>query len=237
MDQITLSQHSYINTPNPYQVKQSERVAPRQVKVSDEKSGKGDTVHISEVGKNLSDENQKNKQNGIQELTEVELDEVRQLKERDREVRAHEQAHLHAAGPHALGGAKFKTTQGPDGNSYATSGHVSVDMSKESTPEATLAKMRIVRQAALAPGSPSSTDRQVAAQASMIEQQAQKEINQQNLTEPVAKPVNVSNDNNDESIKAQNAPNSSKNDSSGFTAQLKQNNSNTGINSSISVFA
>lgn len=238
MDQINLSQQSSINIANPYQVQQKGQIATSQAKRVEEKGSKEDKVSISEAGKKLSDENQKNKQNGLKELTEAELKEVKTLQARDTEVRAHEQAHLIAAGPHALGGAKFKTTKGPDGNSYATSGHVSVDISKEKNPEATVAKMRTVKKAALAPGNPSSADRSVASQAAMIEQQAQKEINQENLIgndrEPVERKTEKANS---ESTSYQNSDNSSVNDSGNSTAQFKQNYSNIGPNSSISVIA
>ncbi|MCM8525360.1 MAG: hypothetical protein NE327_02510, partial [Lentisphaeraceae bacterium] len=46
------------------------------------------------------------------------------LKERDREVRQHENAHLAAAGPHARGGPHYTFQNGNDGNAYAIGGHV-----------------------------------------------------------------------------------------------------------------
>lgn len=235
MDQIALSQQSHITIAHPNQVKHTDRAASSQIKGVEDKSGKEDKVTLSEAGKKLSEKNQ---QGGIRELTEIELKELEKLKARDREVRAHEQAHLTAAGPHALGGAQFKTTKGPDGNSYATSGHVSVDISKEQNPEATLSKMRIIRKAALAPGNPSSADRQIAAQAAMIEQQALKELNQATLAESEENPLKISPDTT--SSKTQNdnnSVNSTNNNSGGYTAQFKQNVPNTGINNSISVFA
>ncbi len=101
---------------------------------------------------------------------------LRELQVRDREVRAHEQAHLAAAGPYARGGASFVYQRGPDGRLYAVGGEVAIDISREATPEATIVKMQAVRQAALAPANPSAADRQIAAQASMRLAEAQQQL-------------------------------------------------------------
>lgn len=112
-------------------------------------------------------------------LTSEERAEVKELKQRDREVRRHEQAHQAAAGQHALGGASFEFTTGPDGKRYASGGEVSVDTSAVAgNPQATIAKMQQVRRAALAPAEPSSQDRAVAAQAAATERQARSELAQ-----------------------------------------------------------
>ena len=101
---------------------------------------------------------------------------VSRLQQRDTEVRAHEQAHMAAAGGHATGGASYSYTRGPDGKQYATGGSVSIDTSPvQGDPEATLEKARTVRSAALAPGSPSAQDQSVAAQASNMEMKARME--------------------------------------------------------------
>lgn len=107
-----------------------------------------------------------------QEEQKIQLD----LQRRDTEVRTHEQAHLSAAGQYAAGGASFTYVTGPGGKKYASGGEVPIDMSKEKTPEATIAKMRTVRRAALAPANPSGADRGIAAQASSVEAQAMKDI-------------------------------------------------------------
>lgn len=104
---------------------------------------------------------------------------LQELKNRDREVRTHEQAHLSAAGGFATGGPIYDYQQGPDGQRYAIGGHVNIDTSEiAGDPEATLRKAQTIRRAALAPGEPSSQDRQVAAQASNLASQAQQEISQ-----------------------------------------------------------
>ena len=104
---------------------------------------------------------------------------LRQLQSRDREVRAHEQAHIAAGGRYVRGGARFEYQEGPDGRQYAIGGEVSIDTSKESSPQATLIKAQAVRRAALAPAQPSAADRQVAAQASALEREARTEIARQ----------------------------------------------------------
>ena len=112
-------------------------------------------------------------------LTQEDVAKLAQLKARDTEVKAHEQAHLSAAGGHATGGASYTYEKGPDGHSYAVGGEVGIDLSKESDPNATIQKMQTIKRAALAPASPSSTDRQVAAQAAVKEAQARQEILQE----------------------------------------------------------
>jgi hypothetical protein len=101
---------------------------------------------------------------------------VRELKQRDREVKSHEQAHLATAGQYARGGASYTYQQGPDGRRYAVGGEVPIDVGKEKTPEETIQKMRTVRSAALAPASPSPADRSIAATASANEAQARQEM-------------------------------------------------------------
>ncbi len=100
---------------------------------------------------------------------------VSELQQTDREVRAHEAAHLAAAGGLARG-VNFTYVTGPDGRQYAVAGEVSLDTSPESDPEATLRKAEQIRAAANAPASPSGQDRQVAAQAAQLAQEAQQEI-------------------------------------------------------------
>lgn len=114
---------------------------------------------------------------GKSELTEAELRQVEELKQRDREVHRHESAHKAAAGSYARGGPSFEYTTGPDGRRYATGGEVQIDVSEISgDPEATLRKMQQVRRAASAPAEPSSQDRQISAKAAQIEARARAEL-------------------------------------------------------------
>ena len=110
------------------------------------------------------------------ELSAEERRVVAQLARIDREVRAHEQAHLSAAGGLARG-ASFSYVTGPDGRRYAVGGEVAIDASPvDGNPEATVRKAQQVRAAANAPANPSAQDRQVAAQASGMEQAARQEL-------------------------------------------------------------
>lgn len=107
------------------------------------------------------------------------LRQVETLKARDREVRAHEQAHLSAAGGIAISGAQFQYTSGPDGKRYATGGEVSIDTSTvPGDPQATLRKAETIRRAALAPAHPSSQDYKVAAKAAAMANKASAELMQ-----------------------------------------------------------
>jgi hypothetical protein len=101
---------------------------------------------------------------------EIEL--IRELASRDREVRAHEQAHQASGGEYA-GAAVFSYRRGPDGKQYAVGGEVSIDISRESSPADTIDKAERVRRAALAPAEPSAQDRRVAALASQLVLEAQ----------------------------------------------------------------
>ncbi|MDR3108807.1 MAG: hypothetical protein LBU65_03845 [Planctomycetaceae bacterium] len=111
------------------------------------------------------------------ELTPEEQEQVHKLKARDIEVRAHEAAHIAAAGPYATGGPTFTYQTGPDGKRYAVGGEVSVDSSPISgDPQATISKMQTIRAAALAPADPSSQDQKVASEASQQEAKARMQL-------------------------------------------------------------
>ena len=107
---------------------------------------------------------------------------VRELQQRDREVRQHEQAHSRVGGAYT-GVPSYQYTRGPDGRLYALSGEVSIDVSPGSSPEATIAKMDVVIRAALAPAEPSTQDRAVANAARQIKLQAQAELQAEKAAE------------------------------------------------------
>ncbi len=134
-----------------------------------------DKVHISEAGKKAAEEKQDN------ELSEEDQKEVQTLKDRDREVKIHEQAHAAVGGQYA-GSPQYEYETGPDGKRYAVGGEVSIDVGEEAEPEDTVQKMQIVRAAALAPAEPSTQDLKVAAEASQKEQRARAEVSQQQLS-------------------------------------------------------
>ncbi len=105
--------------------------------------------------------------------------EIRDLAETDRKVRAHEAAHLAAAGGLALSGASFGYTRGPDGKQYAVSGEVSISIREGRDAAETLRIAEQIRRAALAPADPSGQDRSVAAQADAMASQARADMLQQ----------------------------------------------------------
>lgn len=114
------------------------------------------------------------------QLSQQELAQVRELRTRDREVRAHEQAHASVAGALARGGPSYEYQRGPDGRQYAVGGSVNIDTSAVSgDPQATVAKAQQIKRAALAPAQPSSQDRAVAAAATALEANARAELAQQ----------------------------------------------------------
>ncbi len=113
------------------------------------------------------------------ELSPEEERAVRELQRTDAQVRRHEQAHAVVGGRYA-GAPTYQFVRGPDGQNYAVAGEVSIDVSPEADPEATLRKMEVVRRAALAPAQPSAQDRAVAARASALAAQARAEIRAEN---------------------------------------------------------
>jgi hypothetical protein len=110
------------------------------------------------------------------DLTQEEQREVSEMKQRDGEVRRHEQAHMAAGGAYA-GTATFTYETGPDGGQYAVAGEVPIDASAvPNDPAATVQKMQVVQRAALAPADPSAPDRAIAAGAAQKEAQARQEL-------------------------------------------------------------
>jgi hypothetical protein len=137
---------------------------------------------------------------GESELTKEEKQQVKDLQNRDREVRAHEMAHVAGGGMHVRGGANFEYQTGPDGKRYAVGGEVSIDTAKkDNDPQATIQKMQIIKRAALAPAKPSPQDRSVAAQATQKEMEARQELREEQSAE---NKQNLSNKNMDAPVTA-----------------------------------
>jgi hypothetical protein len=148
-------------------------------------SEKRDQVRISDRAREQLDA-QKKDSTGIKDernLDEEDKREVEKLKQRDREVKAHERAHMAAGAGVVMGGANYQYEHGPDGKIYAVGGEVKIDTSKENTPQATISKMQKVKRAALAPAQPSAQDRSVAAKAAQIEAEARIELQEQKAKE------------------------------------------------------
>lgn len=128
-----------------------------------------------------------------QELSQEEQEQVKELKDRDREVRTHEQAHMAAAGGYSQGGPSYEYQRGPDGKRYAVGGHVSIDTSPVANdPEATIRKAQVIRNAANAPAEPSAQDRSVAAQAARMESEARQQLSEQRRQEASGQSGNAS---------------------------------------------
>jgi hypothetical protein len=104
---------------------------------------------------------------------------VAELSSRDREVRAHEQAHAAVGGSYA-GAPSYTFKRGPDGRSYAVGGEVGIDVGAiANDPAATVRKMQQVQRAALAPADPSGQDISIAARAQVLAAQARAELSAQ----------------------------------------------------------
>ncbi len=131
-----------------------------------------------------------------QELTEEEQKQVDELKKRDAEVRAHEQAHAAVGGSYASA-PTYEFQTGPDNKQYAVGGEVQIDAAPvPNDPKATIEKMDIVIRAALAPQEPSAQDKKVAAEAQKNRSEAQAALAKQQQSE-------LGGDDEDESLKAQ----------------------------------
>ncbi len=140
----------------------------------------GDTTTLSDEAASpagAEGQEEKTSPRETQQLRQEQL-EIAELASRDREVRAHEQAHAAVGGAYA-GAPTYTYSRGPDGKRYAIGGEVSIDSSPiPNDPEATLRKMELVQRAALAPAEPSAQDRRVAAQAAAQATQARAELAQ-----------------------------------------------------------
>jgi len=127
---------------------------------------------------------------------QLEAEQLRQLIElrtRDSEVRAHEQAHIQAAGPFISSPATFTFVRGPDGRQFAIAGSVSIDTAPiPGDPEATVRKEAQVERAALAPRDPSAQDRRVAVRAKAARLQAQRQLQALQREQAMTAPENGS---------------------------------------------
>ncbi len=122
------------------------------------------------------------KKEALKEHNSKESQALRSLQARDREVRAHEQAHLAVAGRYANSGVNLEYQRGADGQLYAVGGDVKIDISVvPGDPKATEQKAETIRRAALAPANPSPQDHKIASQAISIANEARAELLEQSL--------------------------------------------------------
>jgi len=123
------------------------------------------------------------------ELSVAEQRQVRELQQIDRNVRAHEQAHISAGRGVVTGGPNYTFTYGPDGRAYATAGEVGIDTSPERKPEENIDKGQRIQAAALAPRDPSPQDYRVAAAGGQLEAQGRQDLQRQRLDEQAIDPA------------------------------------------------
>lgn len=113
------------------------------------------------------------------ELNTEEQKQITELKTRDIEVKAHEQAHIAAAAGINASAPSYSYETGPDGKRYAVGGEVNISFTESSDPASNISKAEAMKTAALAPADPSAQDRSVARHADQIIAEQRKELSEQ----------------------------------------------------------
>ncbi len=175
--------------------------------ISDQQSSSQKSIVDSETNANEEQVDDKSesanaKSENNSDTTQLSVEDLKivdDLKRRDSEVRAHEAAHVSAAGGLASGSASFAYQEGPDGMKYAVSGEVQVDTSRGRSPEETLVKAQRIRAAALAPRDPSAQDQAVASQANEMATGARTDIVQEANDAQLKQDIEKAQSNKDES--------------------------------------
>lgn len=116
-------------------------------------------------------------------LSSEEQQEISQLKARDAEVRAHEQAHIAAAAGLRTSAPSFNYETGPDGKKYAIGGEVNISFTRSDDLQEDIQNAETMKAAALAPAQPSGQDMSVAKNADKIIEEDRQKLAQQG-TEP-----------------------------------------------------
>jgi hypothetical protein len=171
------STNRIIGTYQTANIRQSDKSVVENQTKTDKKDESGeiqDKAEISPESKALLKQD-KITQSGT-ELNSAQNAELEKLKQTDREVKAHEQAHMAAAGGIATSAPQYEYEKGSDGKMYAVGGEVNIKIAEESSPEQTVEKAQQVKKAALAPAEPSGQDRSVAQKAEQIIQNAKTEL-------------------------------------------------------------
>ncbi|MCF6201348.1 MAG: hypothetical protein L3J42_04400 [Hydrogenimonas sp.] len=141
----------------------------------DKTEQKSETIQKDSTKSQKSDsEDRSKKEESVKKAQERQI--VAELQVRDTQVRAHEAAHLAAAGGIASGGASFSYQRGPDGKMYAIGGEVPISAGGGGSAQETVKRMRQVAAAAMAPADPSPQDYAVAANARSEEMKALQEL-------------------------------------------------------------
>lgn len=110
------------------------------------------------------------------ELTPEQKQELAELKNRDTEVKAHEQAHRAAAAGISASAPSYDYETGPDGKKYAVGGEVNISFVEGGDPKENISNAQVMKAAALAPANPSAQDRSVARHADSIISQNKEEL-------------------------------------------------------------
>lgn len=142
---------------------------------------KSDTETTREAQQRAEEEKLRDREQRQQQQQDQE--EIAKLAARDREVRAHEQAHSAVGGQYA-GSPSYTYQRGPDGVNYAIGGEVPISLpSGGDDHQRTIDAAEQVQRAALAPADPSPQDRRVAASAANLAQQARADLAEQTREE------------------------------------------------------
>lgn len=184
MPTINASSHIFNN----FSVAQHQKSSPPHGQ-QQELASRGETSEAS-LQKKTRPFNQPTKPNGTP-LDQFEIQQVIRLKKADQDIRAHEKAHMTAAGVYLKSGAVFEYERGPDGKMYAVHGEVSIDTSQEISPKSTIAKMRVVSRSARAPVNPSPQDMKVAAKSARAIVDASHDLQMQKLAEAQKQAKNI----------------------------------------------
>lgn len=179
MTAISTQTYAAIAVQSAYSSQSSLGSAPQVQKSESRITGKDDAVFSSAALEIADAEDPAITSEGPEDETDLsqeEKEQVTELKSRDSEVKAHEQAHLSALAGQG-GSASYEYTTGPDGRRYATGGEVPVSIGESSGgPQDTIRNAQQVARAAVAPAQPSGADQAARAKAQQVEAQARKEL-------------------------------------------------------------
>ncbi len=173
-----ISEDKSRNNSNLSNLTYSEEIKNRNTELKQAVEGGPQDQQQSQDGQSGSNDNSKDpkQQQQEQQQQQAEQQQIAELKARDAEVRAHEAAHA-AVGGQLAGPPSYTYQRGPDGQQYAVGGEVQISLAEvPNDPQATIARMKQVKAAALAPVEPSSADRAIAAEASRRIVEAQAEL-------------------------------------------------------------
>ncbi len=187
----TVSYVNYIHQPNKVQETSTENIeksSSYDMEIDDKAMISDESKQLLENEKKAANKNNNGKSTDEhkvnsstseeENLSEEEKKELEKIKERDKEVRRHEEDHKAAAGSLAPASAQYEYTQGPDGKMYVKDGEVDLKVKEEDDPEKAKKNAEQLKRAALAPEEPSAQDMKVAQEADRMIQEANQKLNQ-----------------------------------------------------------